>query len=116
MYPTKNDLRSQQKDYPLELSSGRDHVEAVASALATFGNAARAPIDASDELRDKDTADIFTEVSHGVDKWLWFRRGTHAGRAPGKRHWHGAGPTTGSMVRWLLSDFGLSPEASLCAL
>ena len=64
--------RSQQKEYPLTISSGRDHVEAVASALATFGKAARAAIDASDELRDKDTADIFTEVSRGVDKWLWF--------------------------------------------
>jgi starvation-inducible DNA-binding protein len=64
--------RSQQKEYPLNISSGRDHVEAVANALATFGKAARAAIDASDELRDKDTADIFTEVSRGIDKWLWF--------------------------------------------
>jgi starvation-inducible DNA-binding protein len=64
--------RSQQKEYPLTISAGRDHVEAVANALATFGRAARAAIDASDELRDKDTADIFTEVSRGVDKWLWF--------------------------------------------
>ncbi len=64
--------RSQQKEYPLEISSGRDHVDAVANSLATFGKAARAAIDASDELRDKDTADIFTEVSRGVDKWLWF--------------------------------------------
>jgi starvation-inducible DNA-binding protein len=63
--------RSQQKEYPLEISSGRDHAEAVASALATFGKVARAAIDTSDELRDKDTADIFTEVSRGVDKWLW---------------------------------------------
>jgi starvation-inducible DNA-binding protein len=64
--------RSQLKEYPLSISSGRDHVEAVANALATFGKAARAAIDASDELRDKDTADIFTEVSRGIDKWLWF--------------------------------------------
>jgi starvation-inducible DNA-binding protein len=64
--------RSQQKEYPLTISSGRDHVEAVANALATFGKAARAAIDSSDELRDKDTADIFTEVSRGIDKWLWF--------------------------------------------
>jgi starvation-inducible DNA-binding protein len=64
--------RSQQKEYPLNISSGRDHVEAVSNALATFGKAARAAIDASDALRDKDTADIFTEVSRGVDKWLWF--------------------------------------------
>lgn len=64
--------RSQQKEYPLNISAGRDHVEAVSSALAMFGKAARAAIDASDELRDKDTADIFTEVSRGLDKWLWF--------------------------------------------
>lgn len=64
--------RSQQREYPLDISSGRDHVEAVATALATFGKAARAAIDASEEHRDKDTADIFTEVSRGVDKWLWF--------------------------------------------
>jgi starvation-inducible DNA-binding protein len=64
--------RSQQKEYPLNIASGRDHVEAVSSALATFGKAARAAIDSSDELRDKDTADIFTEVSRGIDKWLWF--------------------------------------------
>jgi starvation-inducible DNA-binding protein len=64
--------RSQQKEYPLQIASGRDHVDAVSSALATFGKATRAAIDASDELRDKDSADLFTEVSRGVDKWLWF--------------------------------------------
>ena len=33
----------------------------------------RAPaIDQADELRDKDTADLFTEISPGIDKWLWF--------------------------------------------
>jgi starvation-inducible DNA-binding protein len=64
--------RSQQKEYPLNIANGRDHVEAVSMALATFGKAARAAIDATDEMRDKDTADIFTEVSRGVDKWLWF--------------------------------------------
>jgi starvation-inducible DNA-binding protein len=64
--------RSQLKEYPLNIASGRDHVEAVSSALATFGKSARAAIDASDEVRDKDSADIMTEVSRGVDKWLWF--------------------------------------------
>jgi starvation-inducible DNA-binding protein len=64
--------RSQQKEYPLTISSGRDHVEAVSSALATFGKAVRVATDTGDELHDKDTADIFTEVSRGIDKWLWF--------------------------------------------
>jgi starvation-inducible DNA-binding protein len=64
--------RSQQKEYPLNIANGRDHVEAVSTALATFGKAVRQAIDTSDELRDKDAADIFTEVSRGVDKWLWF--------------------------------------------
>ena len=64
--------RSAQKEYPLTITNGRDHVDAVAGALATFGKAVRLAIDASDELRDRDTADLFTEVSRGVDKWLWF--------------------------------------------
>ena len=64
--------RSQLKEYPLQIANGRDHVDAVASALATFGKVVRQAIDASDELRDKDTADLFTEISRGVDKWLWF--------------------------------------------
>jgi starvation-inducible DNA-binding protein len=64
--------RSQLPEYPLQISDGPDHVEAVASALATFGKLVRAAIDTSDELRDRDTADLFTEISRGTDKWLWF--------------------------------------------
>jgi starvation-inducible DNA-binding protein len=64
--------KSQLAEYPLQIANGHDHVEAVATALATFGKSARQAIDTSDELRDKDTADLFTEISRGVDKWLWF--------------------------------------------
>jgi starvation-inducible DNA-binding protein len=64
--------RSQLPEYPLDIANGRDHVAAVSSVLAAFGKAARAGIDQSNELRDADTADLFTEISRGVDKWLWF--------------------------------------------
>jgi len=63
---------SQLKEYPSDIATGRDHVDALSNALSSFGKAARQAIDATDELRDKDTADIFTEISRGVDKWLWF--------------------------------------------
>lgn len=58
--------------YPLEIQAGTDHVEAFSSALAAYGKNIRAAIDAADEAGDKDTADLFTEVSRGVDKLLWF--------------------------------------------
>jgi starvation-inducible DNA-binding protein len=64
--------RSSLTEYPAHAVDGRSHVEALSSALAAFGKAARKGIDQADELGDQDTADIFTEVSRGVDKWLWF--------------------------------------------
>ena len=45
---------------------------ALASALATFGKTIRANIDQAAEMGDQDTADIFTEVSRGIDKNVWF--------------------------------------------
>jgi starvation-inducible DNA-binding protein len=58
--------------YDLALVSGRDHVDAVSSALADFGGKVRAAIDTTDGRGDRDTADLFTEISRQVDKDLWF--------------------------------------------
>ena len=64
--------KSSLAEYPADAVDGAAHVEAVSNALAAFGRSARRAIDQSDELRDKDSADLFTEISRGVDKWLWF--------------------------------------------
>src|SRR5215831_13119784 len=61
--------RSSLPEYPA-VTTGHDHAEATAAALAVFGKLARAGIDEADALGDKDSADVFTEISRGVDKWL----------------------------------------------
>lgn len=58
-------------EYPLEIKSCRDHAAALSSALAAFGKATRAAIDESSQFGDADTADLFTGISRGIDKWVW---------------------------------------------
>jgi starvation-inducible DNA-binding protein len=64
--------RTRLTEYPLQIAEGMAHVEAVARALSTFGQEARTTIDEANALDDADTADLFTEISRGIDKWLWF--------------------------------------------
>lgn len=64
--------KSTLQQYPLEITDGADHVDALSTALSDFGKKVRANIDEADELGDMDTADIFTEISRGIDKDLWF--------------------------------------------
>ena len=64
--------RTSLAEYPAHAAEGRAHVEALSSALAAFGKVVRKAIHEANELGDLDTADLFTEVSRGVDKWLWF--------------------------------------------
>jgi len=64
--------RSTLVDYPLALSRGAEHVAALSDALAGFGRGARIGIEEMNELEDAGSADILTEISRGVDKWLWF--------------------------------------------
>jgi starvation-inducible DNA-binding protein len=58
--------------YATEITRGDDHLDAVATALATFGGWTRAAIDACDEAGDKVTADLFNEITAEVDQQLWF--------------------------------------------
>ena len=59
-------------EFPSGVHKSNDVVAALADRFAALGKSVRAAIDQSDELGDKDTADLFTEISRGVDKWLWF--------------------------------------------
>ena len=59
-------------EYPLEITDGTAHVDALSTALADFGNIVRRNIDEAADLGDADTADLFTEVSREIDKLLWF--------------------------------------------
>ena len=64
--------RSQLIDYPLTLTTGEEHVAALSDSIAAFGRTARIGIEEADDLGDADTADILTEISREIDKWLWF--------------------------------------------
>lgn len=59
-------------EYPHEISDGSAHVDALSSAMAEFGKKIRANIDVTDEIGDKDTADLYTGISRSLDKLLWF--------------------------------------------
>jgi starvation-inducible DNA-binding protein len=63
--------QSHLREYPLEVGDWRAHVLAIQDALATFGRGARKAIDEATALNDADTADLFTEISRGTDKFLW---------------------------------------------
>jgi starvation-inducible DNA-binding protein len=64
--------RSTLPGYPLALTSGPEHVAALADALAGFGRTARVGIEEMNALADAASADILTEIARGVDQWLWF--------------------------------------------
>jgi starvation-inducible DNA-binding protein len=64
--------RSTLAEYPANAADGRSHVDALSTALAAFGKVARKAINDASELNDLDTSDLFTGVSRGIDKWLWF--------------------------------------------
>ena len=58
--------------YPHGIADTEQHVLAVAGSLATFGQSARDAINTAAKCGDADTADLFTEVSRGIDQQLWF--------------------------------------------
>jgi starvation-inducible DNA-binding protein len=60
------------QEYDLNAVTVAEHLRAVAQRLAAFANAAREAIDQTDELGDRVTADLFTQIVRQADKDLWF--------------------------------------------
>lgn len=59
-------------EYELDAVGGLDHVVALSTRLAQAANQFRSDIDRTDELGDKATADLFTQITREADKDLWF--------------------------------------------
>jgi len=58
--------------YRLSIADEQQHTFAVASALAAFGQSVREASDQAADFGDMTTADLFTELSRGIDQQLWF--------------------------------------------
>lgn len=59
-------------EYPLDITTGTDHLIALADRYAIYAAHVRSAIAQTDELGDADTADLYTEISRTIDKRLWF--------------------------------------------
>jgi starvation-inducible DNA-binding protein len=64
--------KSQLPECELEVTDSLPTVEALAERHAELARSTRQSIESAEGLGDADTADLFTEVSRGLDKALWF--------------------------------------------
>ncbi len=64
--------RSALDGYSLSNALGSGPINALSQTLTDFGRHVRYASEQATELKDADTAAIFTEIARGIDKWLWF--------------------------------------------
>lgn len=57
--------------YPTDIHSVKDHILALIDRYGNVANAVRKNIDDADDAGDAGSSDLFTEVSRGLDEWLW---------------------------------------------
>ena len=57
--------------YPTEIQAVGDHLAALIDRYGQVANTVRKNIEEADEAGDPGSADLFTEVSRGLDEWLW---------------------------------------------
>ena len=58
--------------YDLGVADEARYIFAVAAALAAFGQEVREAAGVSTTQGDTTTADLFTEISRGIDQQVWF--------------------------------------------
>ena len=63
--------RSSLDEHVLATADGKGHIDALATTLTAFGKHVRYASEQANELKDTDTADLFTDIARGIDKWLW---------------------------------------------
>ena len=59
-------------EFPIDRVDGLQAVELLAERYAALAATTRAAIDTAGKEGDADTADLFTGISRGLDKALWF--------------------------------------------
>ncbi len=59
-------------EYDLDVTDSLPTVELLADRYASLAGSMRQAIDLAQTHGDADTADLFTEISRGLDKALWF--------------------------------------------
>lgn len=64
--------RTKISEYPVDAVSGTQHVKALVQRYTYYANSVRKAIDTFGDLKDMDSADLFTEISRYADKALWF--------------------------------------------
>ena len=62
---------SELKEFPLQ-PGGMEYAKELAQRFAKAANSVRDAIDTADDLGDKDTSDIFTQISRELDKSVYF--------------------------------------------
>ena len=59
-------------EYNLNAVTGEEHLKSLSQNLAKYGNLIRKAIDEADDLGDKGTSDMFTQIIRSSDEDLYF--------------------------------------------
>jgi starvation-inducible DNA-binding protein len=59
------------RPYPTDLQRIEDHLRALVERYAATASAMRRDIDSAAAAGDAVTADVFTGIARGLDKWVW---------------------------------------------